>query len=211
MREEELMTEQKLKQAPKGPMCSTATLIALFCFCLVISAISIPGYSRARIRANQRACYANQKTLAMSLEVYKQDVANEEISLDETTRKDLLAKGYIQAGQLIDPGEGWQPSPNYVYEKGKMYCLVHGAIRGSNDVHGLTPYEEMKAAGVTNTELLARAAKKHKSPGLEVYLINPFFDVMLLTLIWIVIRLIAAAGKYARSQYEYVMHGKVID
>mgnify|MGYP001552270289 CR=1 FL=1 len=111
----------------------------------------------------------------------------------------------------MDPGEIRKPSPNYILAKGKVHCLVHGAIRGPNDAHGLTPYEELKAFGVTNNDLLSRAAKKHKSSGWGPFVINPFFDAMVLSFLWILIRLISSAGRFARSQYDYVMYGKVAD
>ena len=89
------MEEQNKKQATKGPACSISTLIVLCFFCLIISAITIPGYRMARIRANQRACYANQKTIAIGLEIYKEDMGKEPVSLDKNLRETLIKKGYI--------------------------------------------------------------------------------------------------------------------
>jgi len=39
----------------------------------VLAAIAVPNFRRARERANQRACYANQKTIAGAIEMYNLD------------------------------------------------------------------------------------------------------------------------------------------
>ena len=39
----------------------------------VLAAIAVPNFRKARERANQRACYANQKTVAGALEMYNLD------------------------------------------------------------------------------------------------------------------------------------------
>jgi len=95
----------------------------------VLAAIAVPNFRRARERANQRACYANQKTLAGALEMYNLDNNTCITSFSATTLGSLKVQGYLQSIPQ-DPGQGQTSSSNYQLDtNGDMYCGVHGPIQ----------------------------------------------------------------------------------
>ena len=97
----------------------------------VLAAIAVPNFRRARERANQRACYANQKTIAGALEMYNLDNNTSITSLSATTLQSLKAQGYLQSIPQ-DPGKGQTSSSNYQLDtNGDIYCSVHGPIQAS--------------------------------------------------------------------------------
>jgi type II secretion system protein G len=63
----------------------------------VLAAIAVPNFRRARERANQRACYANQKTIAGAVEMYNLDNGTCVRSLTPGVFDVLLEGGYLQS------------------------------------------------------------------------------------------------------------------
>jgi prepilin-type N-terminal cleavage/methylation domain-containing protein len=101
----------------------------------VLAAIAVPNFRAARERANTRACYANQKTIAGAVEMY---------NLDKNTRRSdigvasfmqsLVSGGYLQSIPN-DPGQGGTATvANYAYTAGGngIKCGIHGAIQGNS-------------------------------------------------------------------------------
>jgi len=96
----------------------------------VLAAIAVPNFRAARERANIRACYANQKTIAGAVEMYNLDFNQ---NLTSIPWNDLQANGYLQSVPG-DPGYGppSNSSENYQLSQGSgdgIYCTKHGAIR----------------------------------------------------------------------------------
>ena len=97
----------------------------------VLAAIAVPNFRRARERANQRACYANQKTIAGATEMYNLDYNTSITDLGGgSVLQQLKDNGYLQSVP-DDPGAGIGSSANYVLNNGDISCSTHGAIQGS--------------------------------------------------------------------------------
>ena len=100
----------------------------------VLAAIAVPNFRRARERANQRACYANQKTIAGALEMYNLDNNTSVTQLDLTLLKTLVSAGYLQSVPH-DPGQGGEATAeDYKLTEGTegqgmVYCTAHGGIQ----------------------------------------------------------------------------------
>lgn len=91
-----------------------------------------PRMAEARRRANTRACYANQKTLAGAVEMFNLDNMTVMEPPLAANLPILLERGYMQ-GELTDPGMGPDSSGNYemaeVGGMGTMTCRTHGPIQ----------------------------------------------------------------------------------
>ncbi len=95
----------------------------------VLAAIAVPNFKAARERANTRACYANQKTIAGALEMYNLDNNTKIDKLDDSVGGDLVKGGYLQS-LVDDPGSGGKTFGKYKLGTGGLvYCEVHGAIQ----------------------------------------------------------------------------------
>lgn len=95
----------------------------------VLAAIAVPNFQKARERANQRACYANQKTIAGALEMYNLDFNTSLTELGETNLGILKSNGYLQAVP-DDPGQGAGSSGKYkLSAEDGVYCDTHGGIQ----------------------------------------------------------------------------------
>ena len=69
----------------------------------VLAAIAIPNFRQARKKSNQRACYANQKTILGALEMYNLDTG-ENMTISTRTDLETLAKDKYLQGVPNDPG-----------------------------------------------------------------------------------------------------------
>jgi len=97
----------------------------------VLAAIAVPNFQAARRRANIRACYANQKTVAGAIEMYNLDFNTSINALDDTLWGLLQGKGYLQSIP-DDPGQGSGSNGNYsmTSESGNgITCSEHGPIQ----------------------------------------------------------------------------------
>lgn len=94
----------------------------------VLAAIAVPNFKRARERANTRACYANQKTIAGAVEMYNLD-NNTIAGIDQTTCTTLVSAGYLQS-QPADPGGGATAFTYVQISQGNgISCSTHGQIQ----------------------------------------------------------------------------------
>lgn len=97
----------------------------------VLAAIAVPNFRAARERANQRACYANQKTIAGAVEMYNLDFNTSITALDQTVFDQLKQNGYLQSIPN-DPGYGANSFSNYSMTSNSgdgITCSIHGPIR----------------------------------------------------------------------------------
>ncbi len=95
----------------------------------VLAAIAIPNFRQARKKSNQRACYANQKTILGALEMYNLDTGNA-LTISGITELQLLRdQKYLQAAPK-DPG--CSDSDDYRSDSvGNVWCTFHGNIEGA--------------------------------------------------------------------------------
>ena len=94
----------------------------------VLAAVAVPNFRRARERSHQRACYANQKTLAGALEMYNIDANMSVTDVNPAFWQILASQDYLLSIPE-DPGEGYGSSSNYVCDSdGVLRCKVHGYL-----------------------------------------------------------------------------------
>ena len=95
----------------------------------VLAAIAVPNFKAARERANTRACYANQKTIAGALEMYNLDKNTKLTTMTSAILGSLKSGGYLQSTPN-DPGQG-NSSGNYKYisSGNGISCSIHGTIQ----------------------------------------------------------------------------------
>ena len=95
----------------------------------VLAAIAIPNFRQAREKSNQRACYANQKTLLGAIEMYNLDYGIQ-MNIESETQLELLRKEKYLQGVPKDPG--CKNSDNYKSDTlGNVWCTYHGTIDGT--------------------------------------------------------------------------------
>ena len=99
----------------------------------VLAAIAVPNFQRARRRANQRACYANMKTIAGSIEMYNLDNNTSIEAIDASIMQNLVEQGYLQSTPM-HPGTNERPEEVYKLDDGgTIYC---DSPRGDVYAHG---------------------------------------------------------------------------
>ena len=180
---------------------------------LVIStllAIAVPGFTKARERANQRACYANQKTLAGAIEMYELDHPGKNIKMiDMDLLVELKQKGYL-TNLLEDPGAGPNSELNYELVGKTMFCLRHGSIQGIKGHGSRPPRDELIAAGIKDQKLIKRAsetfAPEPNSARNLFYKGVPFY--FFLSLFLLLLEIVRLVVRKVRSVHHYVTTGK---
>lgn len=98
----------------------------------VLAAIAVPNFKAARQRANDRACFANQKTLVGATEMYNLDKNTKVTQLTPQFMQELKTNGYLQSVPQ-DPGQGAGTETNYYFTEQSpngIACRVHGSIDG---------------------------------------------------------------------------------
>ena len=111
--------------------CGSIFICALIVLSIIgmLAAISVPNFRKARERANSRACYANQKTVAGALEMYNLDNNASVPRLTDEVWRNLREQGYLQTVP-DDPGFGSGSHHNYrLTAEGDIYCTCHGGIQ----------------------------------------------------------------------------------
>lgn len=94
----------------------------------VLAAIAVPNFRAARERANTRACYANQKTIAGAIEMYNLDANTKIEKLDDGMGDTLVKGGYLQS-KVQDPGGGSFGNYELTGENNGITCKQHGPIQ----------------------------------------------------------------------------------
>jgi len=93
----------------------------------VLAAIAIPNFRQAREKSNQRACYANQKTILGALEMFNLDEGTQKIINGKAELDQLVLKKYLQS-RPNDPGCAGGEN-NYKSDAvGNVWCTFHGVI-----------------------------------------------------------------------------------
>ncbi len=118
--------------------CATALrgmLTGLFIVLFILgglAAIAVPNFRSARERANTRACFANQKTIAGAVEMYNLDNNCRRTDIGMQFMAELVKGGYLQCVPN-DPGLGPNSGSNYFFtEDGNgIGCRLHGTIAGA--------------------------------------------------------------------------------
>ena len=105
-----------------------AVTIAL-CLAVLSLPVVVPNIHATRERANFRACYANQKTLAGALEMYNLDKCTRVTKLDDAMCRVLQSGGYLPTVPQ-DPGDGTGGSSHYAWTpRGNgIVCSRHGSV-----------------------------------------------------------------------------------
>jgi type II secretory pathway pseudopilin PulG len=96
----------------------------------VLAAIAIPNFRAARQRSNQRACYANQKTILGAVEMYNLDTGQQAVIPGVVTLEVLATKRYLQTPPDCPGCKDTADSYNSDVV-GNVWCKTHGTIDGT--------------------------------------------------------------------------------
>jgi type II secretory pathway pseudopilin PulG len=132
-------------RSPRGLLGSTWNLVRSRLFSLlvvfiiigVLGAIAVPNFQSARRRANVRACFANQKTIAGAVEMYNLDFNTDAHENLAGLLPELQRNGYLQSIPN-DPLGGANSHSNYIFDptsSSGISCRLHGPIQGSHSGH----------------------------------------------------------------------------
>ncbi len=132
-------------------------LFLLFLGLVFWAVVSVPNFGAASKRANVRACFANQKTLAGAIEMHNLDFHSTITTLDSETHQKFVTDGYLSY-RLNDPGFGPNTSFHYqVVPQGEylsMLCIKHGPIQGGATFR---IKEALRAAKIKDPRVLKEA------------------------------------------------------
>ena len=93
----------------------------------IFAAIAVPNFKKARERAQQRACFANQKTIAGAMEMYNLDNNTALTELNPVILRKLQEHGYLM--KIPECPSRPQGGSNYSLEgEHDVRCRVHGSI-----------------------------------------------------------------------------------
>jgi hypothetical protein len=111
------------------PEIAVGLVCAWFLAAAVLFFLIFGSGSKRGERANSRACYANQKTLAGALEMYNVD-RKSRLPFDPALYGPFKSGGYLQSIPQ-DPGQGYGTSGNYKATDSinGITCRVHGSIQ----------------------------------------------------------------------------------
>jgi competence protein ComGC len=114
------------------PPSSTSVIWGILLALAGVAAIVVPNVKMARLRAEARACYANQKTIIGAVEMYNLDRNTRwpDGAVDLTLLGSLRGGGYIRSTPS-DPGQGPGTKGNYILVRDSaigIRCRVHGTI-----------------------------------------------------------------------------------
>lgn len=120
------MKQQKRRRREAFTLIELMIVIAIIG---VLAAIAVPNFQAARRRANVRACYANQKTIAGAVEMYNLDFNTDVATLSGLTTT-LVTEGYLQQWPKDPGGKG-----KYVMDGttgNGIKCTEHGPIQSGS-------------------------------------------------------------------------------
>lgn len=106
-----------------------AALISLILVIGILKAISVPGFSRARVQAKKKACVSNMKTLEGAAELYLME--HEKVMA--LTIREFVAQGYLKTEPKC-PSDGLYtirvgpPGPGSKFPRVSIHCSIHKGI-----------------------------------------------------------------------------------
>jgi general secretion pathway protein G len=107
------------------------TLIELMVVVAIIGlllGIAVPNFIESQKKARQKACFANQKTVAGAIVMRDLDKNLKTDKLDDQVWKELKSGGYLQ-DIPADPGSGKDSQGNYeLTAEGNVRCKSHGSM-----------------------------------------------------------------------------------
>lgn len=100
-----------------------AELMIVVVIIAVLAAISIPNFRKSREQARDKACFANQRVLTGSVEMYNMD---NETPMRSLNIQQLVSRSYMKSAPS-SPERGCQYSFN---QNGDVACRLHGSFEG---------------------------------------------------------------------------------
>ena len=166
---------------------------------LALLAVIVPSFNRARHRANERACYANQKTIAGAFEMYSLDANSLKGVVDlEETLHNLNKYGYL-SDIPDDPGYGSDSSGHYILIDEDIMCIKHGGIQRVENTPA-SIRSVMIAAGIDDKVLLSLAGINEEDRGRFNSSVNDYaLAIVVIVACWWVFGLIASS-KYKEEK-----------
>lgn len=153
---------------PSNPVVDASRFFVLafatfFLFTVFSASPAWSCWGRSRHRANLRACFANQKTIAGAVEMYQLDYDVHQMpggKLTDANWEKLRSDGYLQSIP-DDPGFGPGTRDHYLLVPGAsngIVCLEHGTIQPPEGT-SRDPFAQLVAMGVRDTKVLSRASR----------------------------------------------------
>ena len=172
-----------MSKISQGPNMTYRT--AVLACALIAIAVIVPSLNKARLRANRRACYANQKTIAGAFEMYSLVVTKDDPVVLTETMKELHKNGYLQAIP-DDPGYGSGSGDHYLQVDGDIMCLKHGGIQVVGD-DSESIKKKLRSVGIKDDKLLTRAgiSKEDKRKFGEKFVNYGIAFVFIVALWWL--------------------------
>lgn len=130
----------------------------------ILAALAVPNFRKAREQARDKACYANQRVLLGSVEMYNMDNKTLMTSLDIP----LLTKGNYLKGGISKPDSRCSySSAGDLTGSGKIYCRFHGPVEGDlSDIEGRGKEEEYARGVAPSYDVSPR--KKSRTSASEI-------------------------------------------
>ena len=95
----------------------------------ILAAIAIPNFTKARSKAQQRACYANQKTIAGATEMYNLDYNTRIHDLSNEFMTKLVSDGYLRSIPQCPSDKSGKQCYSMTPD-GTVICSQHGSVSG---------------------------------------------------------------------------------
>jgi len=93
----------------------------------VVAAIAIPNFKKARKKAQQRACFANQKVILGAIEMYNMDNSKNISEINVETIQTLVKGQYLRKAPKC-PKYGMYKAVGDLSADGEIKCSIHGSV-----------------------------------------------------------------------------------
>lgn len=98
-----------------------SVLLGVVLLCGLIVAIAVPAFHTPRMSANQKTCFANQRTVLTAFKSYRANGGKDVVTMDELVAAALLDK----VPACPDGGKyQWDPLTH------EIRCTIHGTVQG---------------------------------------------------------------------------------
>ena len=95
----------------------------------VLAAIAIPNFQKARVKAQKKACFAQQRVILGGIEMYNMDNANGIRTLNHEAIENLIKGKYVMPSSTQCPSGGNYFSEGDMTKDGIVKCTVHGEVK----------------------------------------------------------------------------------
>ncbi len=181
--------------------------LGIMIFLLLLSLIFVPGFMKARERANERACYNNQKTIAGAIEIYE-EANNTEIKAIDVDLFRRLKEEKILKKLPTKVCADCKTNLNYALVGKKVFCINHGSIQGLKGNSGKPPRRELVLAGVKDEALIKRSAAKFGDSWFSRFFFITAPLAWLICIVLFVLEVLRLVYKKGKAVHNYIATGE---